>query len=203
MQKITGIIPTFNEEKNIKEAIESLLWCDEIIVVDSYSKDKTQEIAKSFHNIKFFSHEYEHSAAQKNWIIPQVSHDWIFLLDADERPTTELVEEIKLIINSNSSEDAYWIYRRNHFMGKEIKYSGWQSDKVIRLFKRHCRYENKHVHAEIIGFNKIGILKNKLIHHTYTDLTTYLRKADRYTTWGAIDRFEKFKKNGKKIFKTN
>lgn len=200
MEKITAIIPTLNEELHIKSAIESVLWCDEIIVVDSFSTDRTAEIAKSFPKVRFLQHEYEHSAAQKNWVIPQASHPWIFLLDADERPTAELVQEIKEILKSGTTISGYWIYRRNHFMGKRINYSGWQSDKVIRLFKRdECRYQNKHVHAEIESKGAISTLKHKLIHYTYKDLGSYLKKADRYTTWGAKDRFQKFQKSGKVI----
>jgi len=99
MQKITAIIPTFNEEVNIKAAIESVLWCDEVIVVDSFSTDKTVEIVKSFPEVRLLQHEYEHSAAQQHWTIPQASHPWIFLLDADERPTPELVTAIKELVN--------------------------------------------------------------------------------------------------------
>jgi glycosyltransferase involved in cell wall biosynthesis len=200
MEKITAIIPTFNEEVHIKEAIESVAWCDEIIVVDSFSKDRTVEIVKSFPNVRLLEHEYEHSAAQKNWTIPQATHPWIFLLDADERPTPELVSEIKELVKTGTKYSGFWIYRRNNFMGKRINYSGWQSDKVIRLFKRdECRYQNKHVHAEIESKGEISILKEKLIHYTYKDVTSYLKKADRYTTWGALDRFEKFQKQGRQI----
>lgn len=200
MEKITAIIPTFNEEDNIKAAIESVLWCDEIIVVDSFSKDKTTAIVRSFPQVKLLEHEYEHSAAQKNWTIPQASHPWIFLLDADERPTAELVTEIKSILTNGSRYSGFWINRRNHFMGKRINYSGWQSDKVIRLFKRdECKYQNKHVHAEIESKGEISILKEKLVHFTYKDLPSYLKKADRYTTWGAQDRFQKFQKQGRRI----
>lgn len=200
MEKITAIIPTLNEEVHIKEAIESVAWCDEIIVVDSFSKDRTVEIVKSFPHVRLLQHEYEHSAAQKNWTIPQASHPWIFLLDADERPTPELVEEIKGVLRNGTKNSGFWIYRRNNFMGKRIDYSGWQSDKVIRLFKRdECKYQNKHVHAEVESTGPISILKNKLIHYTYKDLTSYLKKADRYTTWGALDRYHKFEKQGRKI----
>jgi len=200
MDRITAIIPTFNEEVNIKEAIESVLWCDEIIVVDSFSRDRTVEIVKSFPEVRLLMHEYEHSAAQKNWTIPQATHQWVFLLDADERPTPELVEEIKAVVKNGTNYSGFWIYRRNHFMGKRINYSGWQSDKVIRLFKRdECRYQNKHVHAEIESKGQIGVLKQKLIHYTYKDLDSYLRKADRYTTWGALDRVQKFEKRGHKV----
>lgn len=200
MEKITAIIPTFNEEVHIKAAIESVLWCDEVIVVDSFSKDKTVEIVKSFPQVRLLEHEYEHSAAQKNWTIPQASHPWIFLLDADERPTPELVQEIKGILQNGTKHAGFWIYRRNNFMGKVINYSGWQSDRVIRLFKRdECRYQNKHVHAEIESKGSISVLKNKLIHYTYKDLASYLKKADRYTTWGAFDRYHKFEKTGRRI----
>jgi len=200
MEKITAIIPTFNEEVHIKEAIESVLWCDEIIVVDSFSTDKTLDIVKTFKQVKLLQHHYEHSAAQKNWTIPQATHPWIFLLDADERPTNELVTEIKSILKNGTHFSGFWIFRRNHFMGKRINYSGWQSDKVIRLFKKdECRYQNKHVHAEVESKGKISYLNEKLIHYTYKDVTSYLKKADRYTTWGALDRFHKFQKSGKKI----
>jgi len=200
MEKITAIIPTFNEEVNIKEAIESVQWCDEIIVVDSFSRDRTVEIVKSFSAVRLLEHEYEHSAAQKNWTIPQATHPWIFLLDADERPTPELVEEIKTVVKNGSNYSGFWMYRRNHFMGKRINYSGWQSDKVIRLFKRdECRYQSKHVHAEIEAKGEIGFLKQKLIHYTYKDLPSYLKKADRYTTWGALDRFYSFSRSGRTI----
>lgn len=200
MEKITAIIPTFNEEINIRDAIESVLWCDEIIVVDSYSTDNTCEIVKSFPKVRLLQNEYVHSAAQKNWTIPQASHPWIFLLDADERPTTKLVEEIRRVLNNKTEYSGFWIYRKNNFMDKRIDYSGWQSDKVIRLFKRdECQYQNKHVHAEIESKGKISFLNEKIVHYTYKDLQSYLKKADRYTTWGAQDRFQKFKKSGKKI----
>jgi glycosyltransferase involved in cell wall biosynthesis len=200
MEKITAIIPTFNEEVHIKAAIESVLWCDEVIVVDSFSTDKTVEIVKSFPQVKLLQHHYEYPAAQKNWTIPQASHNWIFLLDADERPTAELVEEIQGILKTGSNFAGFWIYRRNHFMGKRIDYSGWQSDKVIRLFKRdECKYQDKLVHEEIESNGEISLLKHKLVHYTYKDVTSYLKKADRYTTWGALDRFHKFEKSGKRI----
>ncbi|MFT4986644.1 MAG: glycosyltransferase involved in cell wall biosynthesis, partial [Flavobacteriales bacterium] len=144
MTKVSAIIPTYNEEHNIADAISTVNWCDEIIVVDSFSTDNTVEIANGL-GAKVLSHKYEHSAAQKNWVIPQAKNEWIVLLDADERMSPELNEEIKNILSSDQKKsDAYWIFRENHFLGKKIKYSGWQNDKVIRLFKRdNCRYENK------------------------------------------------------------
>jgi len=189
MQKVTAIIPTYNEEHNIKDAIQSVQWADEIIVVDSFSTDNTVEIAKEM-GAKILQREYEHSASQKNWTIPQASHEWIFLLDADERVENKLKEEIIATLKQDNIKDcAFWIKRRNFFMDSEIKYSGWQGDKVIRLFKRDdCKYENKSVHAEIICNGSVGILKGKLIHYTFKDIFHYLEKWDRYTTMSGMDR---------------
>jgi glycosyltransferase involved in cell wall biosynthesis len=198
---VTAIIPTFNEEKHISEAIDSVAWADEILVVDSFSTDQTVQIAKS-KGVTVIQREYGYSASQKNWAIPQAKHEWIFLLDADERCTSELQDEIVQILSQKEAPPffAYWIYRKNHFMGKAINYSGWQSDKVVRFFHQSCRYQDLRVHAEIIVPERgLGLLKNKIQHFTYSDLMSYLKKADRYTTWGAYDRLDKFQKQNKKI----
>jgi glycosyltransferase involved in cell wall biosynthesis len=195
MEKITAIIPSFNEEHNIKTAIESCLFADEVIVVDSFSTDKTVEIVKSYPQVKLLSHEYVHSAAQKNWTIPQASHDWIFLLDADEKTNDILISEIKKTINSNPEEVAFWIGRDNVFMGKKLNHV-WKGDAVIRLFRKSkCEYENKNVHAEIITDGTIGRLKGRMDHDTYKGkgLEAHLLKGQRYTTWAALDRVKKIK----------
>jgi glycosyltransferase involved in cell wall biosynthesis len=200
MEKVTAIIPTFNEEIHIRETIESVLWCDEVLVVDSFSTDKTVEIIKSFPQVRLIQRAFDYPASQKNWAIPQATHAWIFLLDADERPTPELIEEVKQILNTGTKHAGFWILRRTSFMGRPIKYSGWQSDRVIRLFrKENCRYQDKRVHEEIESSGSIGQLRHKIIHYTYKDLSTYLKKADLYSTWGALDRYRKFQKKGKKI----
>jgi len=200
MEMISAIIPTFNEEVNIKAAIESVLWCDEVIVVDSFSTDRTVEIVQGFPQVRLLVHAFENHAAQKNWTIPQATHPWIFLLDADERPTPELVAEVQTVVQSGTRYSGFWVYRRNQFMGKRINYSGWQSDKVIRLFKRdECRYQDKRVHEELASKGEFGTLRHKLIHNTYKDLASYLKKADRYTTWGALDRYQKFARSGRRI----
>ncbi len=188
MEKISAIIPSYNEEIHIKGAIESVLWADEVIVVDSFSNDNTAAICKSFEKVKFIQHEYIHSAAQKNWIIPQAENDWIFLLDADERCTPELEAEIKSMVENKTSHSAFWIHRRNFIMGRELKHV-WNSDAVIRLFRKSvCKYQDKHVHAEIETSGSISKLKNKIIHEAYKSMEVDMRKAYRYTTWGAYDR---------------
>lgn len=188
MEKITAIIPVGNEIHNIEEVIKSVDFADEILVVDSYSTDGTYEKAKELAS-KVIRREFEYPASQKNWAIPQAKHAWIILVDADERVTNELAEEIVNVLK-NIPKDivAFWIGRNNHFMGEEVKYSGWRNDKVIRLFKRdYCQYEDKYVHEEIIANGKIGRLKNKLNHNTYTTLDKYIEKMNRYAWWQAKD----------------
>ncbi len=193
MEKLTVIITTYNEIEHIKEAIASVKWADEIIVVDSFSQDGTVEAAKTM-GAHVLEHEYESPAAQKNWAIPQAKYDWILILDADERATPALQKEIQAILRQGPKARAYKIFRINHFMGEAVHYSGWQSDAVIRFFhKDYCRYEEKQVHEKLKVEGKIEHLKNKLLHYTYKDLHSYLQKMDRYTSWGAYDREQKVK----------
>lgn len=189
LQKLTAIIPTGNEEHNIREVLESVKFADEIMVVDSFSTDKTIEIAREYTDF-IIQREYQYSASQKNWAIPQATHEWILLVDADERVTPELQKEIQDILNNPPQDDTvgYWIYRMNHFMGKRVKYSGWQNDKVIRLFKKSkCHYEDKMVHAEIIADGQIKFLKSKFYHNTYKGIDHHINKLNRYASWQAID----------------
>ncbi|SRR5690606_10178075 len=188
MNKLTAIIPTGNEIHNIEAVIASVAFADEILVVDSFSTDGTYEKALTLAT-KVIRREYEYSASQKNWAIPQAQHEWILLVDADERVTPELEQEIKAILNNPKPDVvAYWIGRMNHFMGERVHYSGWRNDKVIRLFKRDfCKYEDKNVHAEIIANGTIDNLKEKLYHNTYTSFDAYLVKMNRYAWWQAKD----------------
>ena len=187
MTKLTAIIPTENEQHNILEAIKSVNFCDEIMIIDSFSTDETIKLAEPLADT-ILQREYQNSASQKNWAIPQAKNKWILLLDADERATPELKEEVISIINSNTKYSGFWIKRQNYFMGKKIRFSGWQGDKVIRLFRRDdCRYEKKHVHAEIVSSGEIGILNNKLIHNTFISKQAYLNKIERYAKWQAKD----------------
>ncbi len=188
MIKLTALIPAGNERHNIEAVIASVDFADEILVVDSLSTDGTFEIAQKFAT-KVIRRDYEYSASQKNWAIPQAKHEWILLVDADERVTPELrAEIIEILENPKPDVAGYWIGRINHFMGKRVNYSGWRNDKVIRLFKRDfCIYEDKQVHAEIITNGLVGSLKNKLIHHSYTTLDNYIVKMNRYASWQAKD----------------
>ena len=187
MEKLTAIIPTGNEQHNIVAAIKSIDFADEIMIVDSFSDDNTIKLATPLADT-ILQREYKNSASQKNWAIPQAKYKWILLLDADERVTTKLKSEVLKIINTDTKMSGFWIRRQNYFMGKKVRFSGWQGDKVVRLFKRdECKYEKKHVHSEIISQGKIGILTNKLTHNTFISKREYLKKLERYAKWQAKD----------------
>ncbi|MBU1626942.1 glycosyltransferase family 2 protein [bacterium] len=197
-RKLSVIVPTFNEEHNIRDCLESVKWADEIFVVDSFSKDKTLEIASEYTN-RIIKHEYVNSANQKNWAIPQATFEWVMIVDSDERVTQDLKEEILSILSSDNPSDGYYIPRVNTFLGKEIKHCGWgkTGDYNLRLFKRDKGiYEDKHVHADVILDGKAGYIKSPLIHNSYPNLTTYIEKLNRYTDWAANDLCQKGRKIG-------
>ncbi len=188
-EKVTAIIPCYNEEHNIRDVIESVSFADEIMVVDSFSTDRTVEIAKEYTDF-IIQRVFDYPSSQKNWAIPQANHKWILLVDADERVPHELKEEVLEVLKNPEKDEhvAYWIKRMNHFMGERIHYSGWRNDKVIRLFHRDkCKYDNRHVHEEIVTEGKVGMLKNKFYHNTYTTFDAYISKLNRYATWQAED----------------
>ncbi|MEK6684031.1 MAG: glycosyltransferase family 2 protein [Nitrospirota bacterium] len=187
MTKLTAIIPVFNEEQNLEDCLRGLTWADEILVVDSGSTDGTLSIAHR-HTDRILQHEYVNSAAQKNWTIPQARHDWVLIVDADERVTPELQEEIRAVLREIPPCDGYSIRRKNYAWGKPIRYCGWQNDRVLRLFNRHKgRYQDKEVHADVVVQGTVGDLSSPLLHYTYRDLNHYFEKFQRYTRWGALD----------------
>jgi glycosyltransferase involved in cell wall biosynthesis len=185
--KVTAIVPTFNEAANVVACLEGLQWADEIIVVDSFSTDGTQELAAPLAT-RVIEHEYVHSSLQKNWVIPQVEHPWVFLVDCDERCPPELAAEIRAILEAGPTMDGYAVYRRNHFLGKEIKHAGWNTDKVIRLFRRESRYDERSVHAEIVmDPARVQILEARLIHYTIDSLDQFFEKRFRYAKLASLD----------------
>ncbi len=186
---LTAIVPSFNEAHNIVEVLKTVQFCEEVILVDSNSTDDTVDLARPYFT-KLLTRDYEHSASQKNWAIPQASHEWILLIDADERVTPALRDEIIDLIPhlEDSNHVGYWIGRRNFFMGKQVRYSGWKNDKVIRLFRKSkCKYVDKHVHSEIVADGAIGWLENKLLHYKYVDMDHHVMKLQRYASLQARD----------------
>ncbi len=178
-KKITAIIPTFNEEVHVEAAIKSVDFADEIIVIDSFSTDATIELAKK-HNVKVVQRVFDDFSSQKNFAIDLAINEWIFVLDSDERIEESLKKEIVETLNEATGFVAYSIKRNFYFLGNKIKYSGWQRDRVVRLFsKKHCKYNGDLVHELIETKGEIGFLKNEIDHYSYRDFEHYVAKLNR------------------------
>ena len=183
MQKISALLITFNEEINIQRYLDDASYADEIIIVDSFSTDKTVELAKKNSKVKVFQKEFINFSEQKNFAISQASNDWITFFDADEHLSNHLKEEIVQKINDPKALDAYYVHRRFYFKDKLLKYSGMQSDKAIRIFKKSkAKYKpNRLVHEIIKCDGKIGRLKNSLDHYSYSSEEDYKSKLLSYS----------------------
>ena len=184
--RISAVVTTFNEEPNVGDCIASLEWCDEIVVVDSYSTDRTPEIARGCAKVRFLQRPYRGSASQKNWAMDQTRFEWILIFDADERCTAELQAEITSLLASGPRAEAYVIKRRAYFMDRVIRYSGWQHDRVVRLVKRGAgRYPNKRVHADMQTRGPAPVLKSPMLHFMIESFDQYLPRIVKYGFWGA------------------
>lgn len=175
----------------MNELLSDLDFANEVIVVDSFSTDRTREISETFPNVKFIENKFENYTSQRNFAIDQANYEWILFIDADERLTPELKAEILETINSNDEVSAYLFYRKFFFKKKVLHFSGWQTDKIFRLFKRDkARYTYKRlVHEKLDVDGRIGVFQNKLIHYSYADYVSYKRKM---ITYGKLKAREKF-----------
>lgn len=195
MIKVTAIIPTLNEEKNIERAISSLDFVDELIVIDSFSTDNTLSIVEKHQNVKVLQRKFDDFSTQKNYAIEKATHDWIFLLDADEEVTPELKEELLEIISSGYKKNAGYYIHRNFFINnKRLYFSGFQRSKVIRFFDRKlCKYEGK-VHETIIAKGEVKKLQHSLNHYSYESYVQYKSKLNLYAKLQAMELYEKKQK---------
>lgn len=195
-EKISGLIITYNEEKNIREVLGCFDFCDEIIIVDSYSTDKTLEIAKEFSNVKIIQNKFEDFTKQRNLALENANNDWILFLDGDERITPPLRKEIIETVKKPDAKDAYYFYRKFFFENRPINYSGTQNDKNFRLFRKSkAKYiVDKKVHETLEVNGTIGVLKNKLLHYSVSDYESYKQKMLRYGKLKGIELAEKGKK---------
>ena len=190
MNKITAIIPTLNEEERIGNSLKSAEFADEVIVIDSFSTDKTVAIVKDSNAI-LLQREFDDFSSQKNYAISKDSHDWIVWIDADEVLTKELQEEIKDAVNNPKDFVGFYIYRIFFFRGKKMRFTGTQNDKLIRIFnKNFCKYEGK-VHEKIKAEGNLGVLQNKILHYSYIGYDRYIAKLNQHSAIKAQELFEK------------
>lgn len=185
-RRVSALVTTFNEAHTIAGCLDSLRFCDEIVVVDSFSTDDTVAIASSFPDVRVLHRRYLGGASQKNWAIDRLRHDWVLILDADERVTPELRHEIEGVLAEPAPATAYSIPRRTFALGRQVRFSGWQHDRVVRLFRRDAaRYPNRRVHADMRTLNPPRPLSEPFDHHMVESLTEYAQRLQRYAWWGA------------------
>ncbi len=183
--QLSAVIPCKDERLNIRPCIESLRSiADEILVADSGSTDGTLEIVRQIGGCRIIRREYVSYGSFLNWAVPQARNPWVLVVDADERVTPPLADEIRRLLRDGPAKDGYRIHRANYFMGHRIRFSGWQHDRVLRLFRRELgRYDDSSDHAEAaIAAGNVGRLRKPLLHYTYRSYDQYFRKFHRYTT---------------------
>lgn len=188
MTTITATIITQDEAADIAACIESVLWMDEIIILDAKSTDGTQDICRKYDKVKLIETDWPGFGKQKNRALELATSDWIFSIDADERITPELKAEIIKTINAtNNDYVAYKIPRLNYFSGKVLYHcANKKGDNPIRLIKKNCgNFNDAAVHESIIVNGKTGLLKNHLLHFSYKNLEELITKINSYSTLGA------------------
>jgi glycosyltransferase involved in cell wall biosynthesis len=183
--KISATIITFNEQANIARAIESLRCCDEVVVVDSGSNDRTVEIATNL-GARVLEMQWRGYAGQKNFASESATHDWILSLDADEALSESLDAEIMRIKKNGPAFDGYTMPRMAQYLGRWILHSGWYPDRKLRLFNRtKASWVGEFVHESVTVRGSIGHLESAILHYSCESLSEHLRMMDRYTTLAA------------------
>lgn len=188
---LSALVITYNEADNLPDLLEGLAFADEIILVDSFSTDNTPEILKKYPKVTFVSRHFHNFSDQRNFALGLAKNNWILFTDADERIPKRLQEEIEHELQNPGDTVAFAIRRQFYFEDKPLLFSGYQSNKAIRLFhKDYGLYDkNKLVHEVPIVTGKIKILKNKLDHYSYKDKPSYQKKIDSYARLRAQELF--------------
>jgi len=186
---LSVLIPTKNEELNIRECVTSVVWADEIIVFDSLSSDKTVEISKEM-GVSVIQREFDDFSTHKNWALDHIEfqYEWILIVDADERVTDLLAQEISQVLQHPSEINGYYIARQNWFAGKWIRHGGWYPNWNLRLFRLgKARYETRIVHEHMLLDGPVEYLKNPLIHYDYKGIERYFDRHNLYSSMEAVE----------------
>ena len=191
-EKISCIIGTKNAEVDISDCIESVIWTDEIIVIDDFSTDKTLEIARRYTN-KIYQHPFQSYTQQKDFAVKKTCFRWVLSLDADERVSPQLKESILQKLNEGPQFDGYLCSRMNFFLGKQVKGCGWYEKNNLRFFnKERVSYNIGYYYLEEMNINgKIGRLTHDLLHYTCRELSGYLNRINIWSTLNAKDLINK------------
>ncbi|MCO6400550.1 MAG: glycosyltransferase family 2 protein [Verrucomicrobia bacterium] len=193
LPKVSACVTTFNEEANIRCCLESLRWCDEIVVVDSFSSDRTVEICKEF-TPRVYQHKWLGYIGQKNLIRGMASHEWILFVDADEEVSADLREEIRAELAANDGSVAgYRFPRMVNYLGRWIRHGEWYPDIKLRLFLKSKGHSGgTEPHDQVIVDGGVRTLRGKLYHYTYANMHEHLETMNRFS---GITAQEKFRAN--------
>jgi glycosyltransferase involved in cell wall biosynthesis len=172
----------YNDEPNMRACLESVSWADEIIVVDSWSTDATEKISRDYTD-QVFQHEFHGFGRLRNEAVAHASHEWVFSLDTDERATPDIRDEIRRVVEGGEPADAYFVPRKNFFLGRWIRHCGWYPDyRQPQLFRKgRLRYREELVHEGFELDGRVGYLKEHVVQYPFRDIDHYLAKMDRYS----------------------
>ncbi len=182
--RITVIITCKDERANIGPCIDSAwLLADEVLIADSGSTDGTLEYVRRRGDLRVIEREYVTAGDFRNWAIPQATHEWVMILDSDERITPALAAEMRGALAQDLPYDGYRMTRKNHLMGYRVRHTDWARDNILRFFRRDLsRYEGPSDHGDaVVSTGRVGWLREPLVHYTLWSWSQYLKKFDRYT----------------------
>jgi glycosyltransferase involved in cell wall biosynthesis len=202
---VSVAIITLNEEFNLARTLQSVLWADELVIVDSGSEDRTVAVAENF-GARVFREPWKGFGVQKNSALAKCTSDWILSLDADEEVTPGLASEVRAVIDappSDNSPAAYFIPRRNYFLGRWLRFGGMYPDAKLRLLRRDlftsgaARFAERPVHEDVLYDGPTQRLRGDLLHHAYPTLTSYLEHLNLYSSLAAEGLTNDFAAKGK------
>jgi glycosyltransferase involved in cell wall biosynthesis len=192
--RLSVIVIALNQENNIVPCLETVRWADDIVVVDSGSRDRTLELAGGFTD-RIYTIDWPGFGAAKNYALDQARGDWVFSLDTDERVSEALRDEIISTVQGKSPSAGYRLPRKNYFGGRWVRYLGWYPDHTLRLFCRgKGRFRERAVHEEVVIDGPVGLLRTPLDHYSYTGVSDYLARQDRYARLAAQEMLKEGKK---------
>jgi glycosyltransferase involved in cell wall biosynthesis len=189
MPTLSVIIPTFNEEAYIVDALRSVAFADEVILIDSFSTDRTVDLSRPY-TTKVLQRTFDSFSSQKNFALQHATGDWVLFVDADERVTHSLEREIKATIGQ-PLHDGYKLLFPHFYMNRFLYH---HSDHVLRLVKREGAYFTGTVHEKLHCGGSVGKLKNPMLHYTYKGLEAYIQKKERYAWFQAQQLYDRGKK---------
>jgi len=185
--KVSVYMITYNNEETIERALKSVTWANEIVIVDSFSNDRTVEIGRKFTD-KLYQRKWPGHRDQYQYAADLTSHEWNMFIDADEEVSPELSKEIREVLSQKASDvDGFFVYRRTFYLGRWIRYGGWYPDGEIRLYRRDKGKWEGGLHARVVLNGRVQPLKNLYYHYTYRNISDQIQTIDKYSRIAAED----------------